>query len=146
MKIIRISQQEITLEMVKDTNCPPDILAEVLKRGNDDRISWEAARNPNCPPKEKWIWKNLIRLPYYGFVHYLDAPPEIKQDPEIRKKVFQKMLMFLDENMDKLSPKPQTNPFHQKIERLLKEEFKDRLLAAIFLEEWYKKRKENENE
>lgn len=32
-------------------NCPPEILEEVLKRGNDDDVSQAAAQNPSCPPE-----------------------------------------------------------------------------------------------
>jgi hypothetical protein len=37
---------------VKNPNCPPEILVEILRRGGkDDRVSCYAASNPNCPPK-----------------------------------------------------------------------------------------------
>jgi hypothetical protein len=33
----------------KNPNCPPEVLAEVLRRGKDDSVSCCAAENPNCP-------------------------------------------------------------------------------------------------
>jgi len=48
MKIYKTAQ---TVEQVKDPNCPPEALAEVLRRGNDDWVSYCASQNPNCPPE-----------------------------------------------------------------------------------------------
>ena len=33
----------------KNPNCPPEVLAEVLRRGKNDWVSCKAAYNPNCP-------------------------------------------------------------------------------------------------
>lgn len=81
MKIIKIAQ-EITLEMVenpncspeilakallgdandiafgaaKNPNCPPEALAKVLDRGKDDMVSFLAAHNPRCPTKAWQLW------------------------------------------------------------------------------------------
>ena len=38
-------------EQVRNPNCPPEVLAEVLRRGKDDEVSCYAAGNPNCPPE-----------------------------------------------------------------------------------------------
>ncbi len=38
-------------------NCPPEALAEVLKRGENDSVSDGAADNPNCPPEALKEWK-----------------------------------------------------------------------------------------
>jgi len=32
-------------------NCPPEMLTEILRRGNDNWVSRWAANNPNCPPE-----------------------------------------------------------------------------------------------
>jgi len=51
MKIIKITQRGITLEMVRDTFCSPEILTEVLRMGKNDAVSRYAAANLNCPPE-----------------------------------------------------------------------------------------------
>ena len=38
-----------TEEIAKDPNTSPEILAKILKRGNDDWVSRYAARNPSTP-------------------------------------------------------------------------------------------------
>ena len=43
-------------------NCPPEALAGVLNRGKNDEVSWYAARNPNCPPLAKINWMRQIGL------------------------------------------------------------------------------------
>src|SRR3989304_6478275 len=138
MKIIKIAK-EITLEMVKDPNCPPELLTEVLRRGKDDWVSryaannpnvppelltevlrrgkddWVsryAARNPNCPPEEKWLWKNTASNPL-GYLDYLDASPEIKNNPKITMIVKKELVKLLSDNFNKLFPVPQA-PFNKK--------------------------------
>jgi hypothetical protein len=36
---------------VKNPNCPSVVLVEILKRKKDDYVSMYAAENPNCPPE-----------------------------------------------------------------------------------------------
>jgi len=38
-----------TIEISSNPNTSPEILEKILKRGNDDYVSWCAAENPNCP-------------------------------------------------------------------------------------------------
>jgi hypothetical protein len=124
MKIIKIAQ-EITLEMVKDPNCPPAILAEVLRTGKDDIICGYSALNPNCPPKAlaevlmrgkaddvschaannlncppeyKWLWENTV-MDTFGFLDYIDAPPEIKNNPEITQMVKKELLKIISDKV-----------------------------------------------
>jgi len=40
----------------KNLNTPPEALAEVLRRGKDNKVSDLAARNPNIPPKAIIDW------------------------------------------------------------------------------------------
>jgi len=45
----KFAEREITLKMVQDPNCNPEILAEVMRRGKDDWVSRYASLNENCP-------------------------------------------------------------------------------------------------
>ncbi len=64
-------------------NCPPEILVEILKKGNEDDVSKYAAGNPNCPPEmliEVLRRKNDSRFINYVSIHAVDnpnCPPEI---------------------------------------------------------------------
>ena len=49
MKIIKISKSWYTEEVAQNPNTSPDILKKILERGNDEKVSWNAAKNPNCP-------------------------------------------------------------------------------------------------
>ena len=40
----------------KNLNCPISSLEMVLRRGNDDDVSYSASMNPNCPSKAKIDW------------------------------------------------------------------------------------------
>jgi len=35
----------------ENPNCSPELLAEVVRRGKNDWVSWSAVNNPNCPPE-----------------------------------------------------------------------------------------------
>jgi hypothetical protein len=64
----------------QNPNCPPEILAEVLRRGNDDGVSYYAVENPNCPPEilaEVLGRGNNDELSYYAIRHS-NCPPEAK--------------------------------------------------------------------
>ena len=41
---------------VYNSSCTPEMLAEVLERGKDDYVSRNAALNPNCPPEARTNW------------------------------------------------------------------------------------------
>jgi len=41
-------------------NCPPEMLVEILRRGKNDSVSFNAAfYNPNCPLEEKIKWMQV---------------------------------------------------------------------------------------
>ena len=44
-----------TVQLAKTTK-DPEMLAEILRRGKDDLVSWYAANNPNCPPEARINW------------------------------------------------------------------------------------------
>jgi hypothetical protein len=125
MKIIRMSQEEITVGMVQDPDCPPEILTEVLKKG-DDVVSQYAALNPNCPPnvlkdilrkgkddiisrhvvlnpncpqEERWLWQSTVRFGALGFLNYVDAPPEIKNNPKITQLVKNELIRLISDKV-----------------------------------------------
>ena len=50
----------MTIDEASNPNCPPELLAEVLRRGKDDYVSQNAAYNPNCPPEDKYNW--LVKI------------------------------------------------------------------------------------
>jgi hypothetical protein len=41
----------ISVCAAKNPKCPKEILAEILRRGNNDDVACSAASNPNCPPE-----------------------------------------------------------------------------------------------
>ena len=48
--------KRITVKMVRDPKCPPEILKMVLERGKDNDVSRYAARNRNCSPQARINW------------------------------------------------------------------------------------------
>jgi len=56
---IRKNDETVSYYAASNINCPPEALAEVLKRGKDDNVSDYAARNPNCPPEALTEWNEL---------------------------------------------------------------------------------------
>jgi len=46
----RGKDDEVSWNAAYNPSTPPDALAEVLRRGNDDYVSWNAASNPSSPP------------------------------------------------------------------------------------------------
>jgi hypothetical protein len=61
-----------------NSNCPPEMLAEVLRRGKDDVVSHNAASNPNCPPEilsEVLRREKDDRVSWYA-VKNRNCPPE----------------------------------------------------------------------
>lgn len=127
MKIIKIAR-EITLEMVKDPNCPPEILskaseregdnyislaavsnpncpsealAKVLEREKVDWVSLNAVNNPNCPPEYIWLWKNM-RYDSLGFLNYLESSPEIQNNSKITQLVKKELIKFLNNRIKTL--------------------------------------------
>ena len=47
----RGNDDEVSRWAANNPSCPPEILVEVLRRGNNDSVSRWAVRNPNCPPE-----------------------------------------------------------------------------------------------
>jgi len=72
--------EEITLATVDNSECPSEILIEVLAKGTNDWISYGAAQNPNCPQetlqmvlergKDDWV-------SYYAAMNP-SCPPEVR--------------------------------------------------------------------
>ena len=50
MKIMKIAQEWYTKGTAQDTT-DPEILTNILRKNNEDEVSWIAAKNPNCPPE-----------------------------------------------------------------------------------------------
>ena len=46
----------ISWNAARNHNCPIETLLEVLKRGKEDWVSWNAADNPNCPLEARIKW------------------------------------------------------------------------------------------
>jgi hypothetical protein len=46
----------VSCNAARNKNCPSEILEKVLKRGNNDNVSYYASRNRNCPKAaiKKW--------------------------------------------------------------------------------------------
>jgi hypothetical protein len=47
----RGNDDNISCYAAENPNCPKEILIEVLRRGKNDWVSWSAASNPNCTPE-----------------------------------------------------------------------------------------------
>jgi hypothetical protein len=101
VEVLRMGKDDwVSRYAAKNHNCPPETLAEVLRRGNDDGVSYSAYNNDNCPIEEKWIWKNTVIDPL-GFLNYVDDPPEIKNNPKIVKVVKIYLIEILNEYIRK---------------------------------------------
>jgi hypothetical protein len=112
MNWYKTSQSKITSEMVQDPNCPPEILAEVLRRGKEDvismyaagnincppeilaevlrkgesnQISWKAVDNWNCPKEIKWLWEHNLFNPKELSEPSLVALSYLEAPPEIKQ-------------------------------------------------------------
>lgn len=60
-EILRAGKNDIVSQnAAKNHNSPPEILSEVLRRLKHDKVSWFAANNTNCPPEERSKWINEI--------------------------------------------------------------------------------------
>jgi len=62
VEILRRGNNDLTsCEAARNPNCPPEILVEILKRGKNDRASYYAALyNPNCPDESKIKWMQVV--------------------------------------------------------------------------------------
>ena len=105
-----------TIEQVKDPKCPPEILAEILKRGNNNDVSGYAAENPNCPPEaladvlnrgkndyvSKWAAQNP-NCPPLERVLWMKATGKIKDyDPNNPNHILEEVEEYKDEDMEAL--------------------------------------------
>jgi len=50
------NNDNVSWEAARNTYCPPEILAEILKTGNNNDVSLNAYQNPNCPPEARINW------------------------------------------------------------------------------------------
>ena len=75
-------------DAARNHSCPPEALSEVLKREKKDEVSWNAARNPNCPSLDKIHWLREIgeigiEDPSKGHIVEYDEPQ--KEDEDLKK-------------------------------------------------------------
>ena len=77
----------ISRHAVRNHSCPPEILTEILKRGKNNNVSWHASKNPNCPPKARldWLEKTNQLTKYDPEIHELEKVPEDKDLEELKK-------------------------------------------------------------
>jgi len=72
-----------TEEMALGTD--PEILADILRRGENDWVSWCAAvKNPNCPPEIKIKW-----MKKYGLIKKEDPSKHIIEYENNKEDDFQ---------------------------------------------------------
>jgi hypothetical protein len=74
----KYSQSWYTKEVAKNTT-DPQVLTEILRRGNDDNVSWYAASNSDCPPE---MLVEVLRREKNNSVSYYavfnpNCPPEM---------------------------------------------------------------------
>jgi hypothetical protein len=78
----------------QNPNCPPEILAEILERKSDDDVSYCASRNPNCPKNSKIKWENMIddigKIKDY-FVHH---PKSLSTVIEAQKMISEVLVKY----------------------------------------------------
>ena len=141
MNWYKIAENNITLEMVQNPDCPPEILAEVLRKGESNPISWKAIDNWNCPKEIRWLWEhNLfnpkeLSEPSLAALNYLNAPPEIKQNQEVINVVKKSIVNFLGKRFIEFK-----NDFEnsankvivERIKKLLKTLSKDDFIISLF--------------
>ena len=85
------------LEIEANNTEDPKILTEILRKGEDDLVSWNAARNPNCPieilleilkrGKEDWLSYNAAfynpNCPDEAKIKWMQVTGQIgKEDPK----------------------------------------------------------------
>ena len=76
-----------TLKQIRNPNCPPESLAEILNRGKNDSVSYYAARNPKCPPLAMVLW--------------MKATGQIKDyDPNNPKHILEEVEEIVDKDME----------------------------------------------
>jgi len=76
----RGNNDRVSWNAVYNLSCPPETLTEVLRREKNDLVSWYAAQNPNCPPE---ILTEVLRKGKSDGVSYLaihnpNCPPQAK--------------------------------------------------------------------
>ncbi len=69
----------VSYNAASNPSCPPEILAEVLKRNNDDLVSRGAAMNPSCPPEMlvEILKRNNDDFVSWNAASNLSCPPEM---------------------------------------------------------------------
>ena len=78
----------VSWNAASNPSTPPDALAEVLRRGNNDGVSQCAARNPSSPLDDVYNWfKATGKITKFDPTkHILDKPiEEPKEDPDLKQ-------------------------------------------------------------
>ena len=78
----------VSWNAASNPSTPPDALAEVLRRGNDDLVSQYAAKNPSSSPFDVYKWYEAIGkiTKFDPTKHILDKPiEEPKEDPDLKR-------------------------------------------------------------
>ena len=84
----RGKDDEVSWNAAYNPSTPPDALAEVLRRGNDDYVSWNAASNPSSSPFDVYKWYEATGkiTKFDPTKHILDKPiEEPKEDPDLKR-------------------------------------------------------------
>jgi len=75
----RGNNDDVSQNAARNPNCPTEMLTEILKKGNNNYVSYYAAGNPNCPPEalvEVLRRKNDNNISYNA-VENKNCPPEM---------------------------------------------------------------------
>jgi len=78
----------VSWNAVSNPNCPASTLEMVLKRGKNDNVSYYAVKNPNCPALAKINWMRATGKigQFDPSKHIMESDEkEYKEDPDLQK-------------------------------------------------------------
>jgi len=88
MVLKRENNDDVSYFAAYNPNCPAYLLEMVLKRGKNDLVSQCAAKNPNCPLKAKINWMRLTgKIEQEDPTKHIIEREEVeyKEDPDLQK-------------------------------------------------------------